>query len=131
MILGEGRLSGRNGYRTEGRFTLTRGPGDEILFETSDNFFFGNSSGGGTPAPGFAFYRGGPTDDPNLTVEPVAQATDFLRIADTPVAVSGRQAGQVPANIDIEQFDTLFGWLGRKVPDSPLSGEACREALEA
>lgn len=110
MLIGQGRFEGRSGYRTEGTFTLTRQADGELLFETSNDFFFGNSSGGGTPAPGFAFYTGDPSDDPKGTVAPVARSTDFLRIADEPVSVTGRQAGPVPQRIDLDRFDTVFLW---------------------
>jgi len=110
MIIGTGNFSGRNGYRLEGSFTLTRQPSGTIFLETSEDFFFGNNTGGGTPAPGFAFFAGDPTGLPDETVGEVALNTDFLRIADQKVSVSGKQSGEVPDTINLEDFDTLFLW---------------------
>jgi len=110
MIIGTGTFSGRNGYKLEGTFTLTQNDGGSVLFETSEDFFFGNSTGGGTPAPGFAFFVGDPTGISNDTVGAIAVQTDFLRIADQAVSVSGKQSGSVPASINISDFDTVFLW---------------------
>lgn len=115
MIIGSGTFSGRNGYRLEGRFTLTRDASGAIQFTTSEDFFFGNATGGGTPAPGFAFFNGDPTGQPDAIVGAAADQTDFLRIADETVAVSGKQEGAVPARIDLSQVDTVFLWCF-KVP---------------
>lgn len=110
MIIGTGVLSGRNGYRLDGTFTLTRSDDGSVHFETSDDFFFGNETGGGTPAPGFAFFVGDPTGLPNSQVGAAADQTDFLRIADGPIAVSGKQSGPVPDSINPDAFDTVFLW---------------------
>ncbi len=113
MIIGTGTLSGRNGYQLDGTFTLTQDAAGNVTFETSDDFFFGNSAGGGTPAPGFAFYVGDPTGLPASIVGAVANDTDFLRIAEDPVSVSGKQEGPVPASINVSDYDTVFLWCFR------------------
>lgn len=110
MIIGKGQFNGRNGYRLEGTFTLTRQASGDVLFETREDFFFGNNNGGGTPAPGFALYNGDPTNAAIATVEKVAIENDFLRIADETVSVSGKQSGIVPPEIDLSKFDQLFLW---------------------
>jgi hypothetical protein len=110
MNIGTGTFTGRNGYQLNGTFKLTRDSSATVQFETSEDFFFGNNSGGGTPAPGFAFFAGDPTGLPNKTVGAVANQTDFLRIADQAVAVSGKQTGSVPDTISLAEFDTVFLW---------------------
>lgn len=81
-----------------------------MLFETSSDFFFGNSTGGGTPAPGFACFVGDPTGLPNDQVGAAAIETDFLRVADEAISVSGEQSGIVPSSVSISAFDTIFLW---------------------
>lgn len=110
MIIGHGTFSGRNNYRLEGTFTLTKDASGDVYFETSDDFFFGNNQGGGTPAPGFAFYSGDPTNAPENNVEKAARQTDFFRIAEDTVSVTGKQKKRVPSHIDINAFDTVFLW---------------------
>ena len=113
MIIGSGAFDGRNGYLLQGTFTFTRQGANSVLFETSDDFFFGTEDGRGTPAPGFALFRGDPTGLSTAVVSPIALATDFLRISDQAIAVSGRQSERIGSAVSVSDFDTLFLWCFR------------------
>jgi len=110
MIIGTGVFDGRNNYILSGTFHIERKSNSEFLFGTSDDFYFENSRNTGTPAPGFALFRGDPTGMPIGIVAPIAEATDFLRIADSPVEVRGKQSAIINNQIDVEEFDTVFLW---------------------
>ncbi|MBO6790059.1 MAG: hypothetical protein JJ894_05920 [Dinoroseobacter sp.] len=110
MVIIKGTLSGRNRYRTEGNFTFSQQSNGNILFETSDDFFFGNAQGGGTPAPGFALCNGNVDALTKEELERIARQTDFFRIANSPVSVSGKQMQLLPRGLDLIAFDTLFLW---------------------
>jgi hypothetical protein len=110
MTNANGTFEGRNGYRLEGTFILTPNGQNGICFETSDDFFFGSSDGGGTPAPGFALSKGDPTQLSIAEISEIATATDFLRIADGLVSVTGKQTGLIQNTIILPGFDTVFLW---------------------
>ena len=110
MIIASGSLSGRNGYEVRGDFLFRRQQDGQLLFETSDQFHFQDSMGGGASMPGFALHLGDPTNLPIEDVEPVVRATEFLRISRSPVSVSGMQSGALPARLDLSAFDRVFLW---------------------
>lgn len=110
MIIGRGAFDGRNGYTLRGTFTLTEQSSGEVFFQTSDDFYFGDANGTGTPAPGFALFKGDPTGLPDEVVAPAAIATNFLRLADDGKAVTGVQSGPIGQTEAIDEYDTIFLW---------------------
>jgi len=113
MRIGNGEFTGRNGFRLEGQFSLTRQPEGQIKFETNTTFYFGSHDGRGTAAPGFALFKGDPTGLPKDVIEPTAVATDLLRIAMGPNHVRGIQTGYIGGEVAMADFDTVILWCFR------------------
>lgn len=107
MHIGNGLFEGRGGHVMRGSFSLERAA-DELMFRTSDDFYFD-----GSPAPGFAFSASGEA----TALEAIA--TDFLRLPGSgelsgeQIEVRGAQRGRVPSTIDIRAQRAVFLWCYR------------------
>ena len=73
--------------------------------QTSDDFFFD-----GSPAPGFGLHAGIPTDAGDPALWAAMDRTRFLDLPGNVVPVSRRQAGLIPPEIALSEFDTLVLW---------------------
>ncbi|MEM1364319.1 MAG: hypothetical protein AAGH82_01085 [Pseudomonadota bacterium] len=106
MPLGTGSLEGRNSYVVRRTFSLTGDSAEQVQFETSDDFVFER----GTPEPGFALFSGDPSGLAGDQIEPTAEDTRFLIIANEIKPVMGRQAATLPDTIDIDVYDHVILW---------------------
>lgn len=110
MIIATGKLSGRNQYILEGTFSFQTQADGSVLFLTSEDFFFGDKDGNGTPAPGFALHKGSVDALSRDALEVIARETRFLSIADQAISVSGQQSAILDDGFDLGAFDTVFLW---------------------
>ena len=104
MIRAQDRFTPGPPHTLRGSF-LIRDTGGVRRFETSADFYFD-----GSPAPGFAFHTGIPTQagDPVLRANMVQ--TRFLDLPGNVVEIRGAQTGTIPPDFDLDTFDTLVLW---------------------
>ncbi|MEO0495882.1 MAG: hypothetical protein AAF141_00730 [Pseudomonadota bacterium] len=119
MIIARGTLQPESDYEFSGGFVIERLDGG-LLFKTTPDFRFG-----GTPGPGFAFSRERPVRGNDAQLKPIAEATDFFRIADDQTTVAeGEMSRLIPDEINLDEFNYAFLWC---YPFGLLLGAAALE----
>lgn len=121
MIIARGTLRPESDYEFRGGIVIEAQSGS-LIFKTTPDFSFG-----GTPGPGFAFSKQRPKRGDDQALKPIAEATDFFRIADSQFTIAqGELSQQIPAHINLDDFDYAFLWC---YPFGLLLGVAALERL--